>query len=87
MIAGTLKEIAKIYKPGMVSAVKRYHSRSWVYITGIESKIDAFALSGDFHGLIRELRRYFSAWKSVLNDRHSPSGEHNGLSRESASLP
>jgi len=86
MIAGTLKEIGKVYKPGMVAMIKEDHPRSWVYITGIERKINAAALSNDTLGLTKELRKYFYAWQSVLTHGHF-SEQHELFSRKAASFP
>lgn len=86
MIAETIKEIGKIYKPGMVAMIKKDHPRSWSNVTEIEKKINGAALSGDTLKLTRELKNYLNAWKAFLtNDPFS--GQDNLFSQKAASLP
>jgi hypothetical protein len=86
MIAGTLKEIGKVYKPGMVPMIKESRPGSWAYITGTERKINAAALNGDTRKLTRELKNYLTVWKS-LAIHHCSSGKPDSFSQEKASLP
>lgn len=80
MIAGTLKEIGKVYKPGMVAMIKESRPGSWAYITGIERKINAAALNGDTQRLTRELKNYLNVWKS-LAVHHCPSAKSDSFSQ------
>ena len=86
MIAGTLRQIGKIYKSGMVAMIKESRPGSWVYITGIEKKIDVAALNGDTRKLTRELKNYLTVWRS-LAIHHRSSGKPDSFLQKKGSLP
>jgi hypothetical protein len=86
MIGGTLKEIGKIYKPGMVAMIKESRPGSWAYITGTERKINAAALNGDTPKLARDLKNYLTVWKS-LAAHHRSSGKPASFSQRKGVLP
>ncbi len=58
LIDSTMERINRVYRPGTLSHMKRFHPDEWKRLVALEGEINKLAIKGDTEGLKKGLMEY-----------------------------